>query len=405
MTKRDIHGYEKRLKSALRRIEMSDLPEGNKTLLLEFKDYLFAEGISRGRIAKYMNHLFRVALWLDKPFESVTRRDIIRLVEEIENQGYTVNTKHDFKVVIKRFFKWLRSTDEYPEEVKWIKTTVKESNSKLPEELLTEEEVKRLIECADHPRNKAMVSLLYESGCRVGELLSLQIKHVEFDEYGAKVTVDGKTGMRRIRVVSCVPYLAAWIDMHPLRDNPDSPLWVSLATNNRNKPILYHSFNTLLSKLAKKAGIKKRIHPHIFRHSRATHLSMHLTEAQMNQYFGWVQGSDMPATYVHLSGRDVDDAILGLYGLKINNEKRKMDFSPIKCPRCEKMNPPASKFCIRCGAPLDTPTAMAVEKKRREMDELMTILLRDPEVRSVIRRKMMEIRIKGGEDYIFSSMK
>ena len=42
MTKRDIHGYEKRLKSALRRIEMSDLPEGNKTLLLEFKDYLFA---------------------------------------------------------------------------------------------------------------------------------------------------------------------------------------------------------------------------------------------------------------------------------------------------------------------------------------------------------------------------
>lgn len=198
--------------------------------------------------------------------------------------------------------------------------------------------------------------------------------------------------MRRIRVVSSVPYLATWINMHPMRNNPEAPLWISLSPG-RKKPLLYHSFTKILSDIARKAGIKKRVYPHLFRHSRATHLAVHLTEAQMNQYFGWVQGSDMPATYVHLSGRDVDDAILGLYGLKINNEKRKMDFSPVKYPRCEKINPPASKFCFRCGAPLDTPAAMAAERKRREMDELMSILLRDPEVRSLVRRKIMEKRL------------
>ncbi len=35
----------------------------------------------------------------------------------------------------------------------------------------------------------------------------------------------------------------------------------------------------------------------------------------MNEIFGWKQGSDMPSIYVHLSSRDVNDAILGVYGL------------------------------------------------------------------------------------------
>jgi integrase/recombinase XerD len=41
----------------------------------------------------------------------------------------------------------------------------------------------------------------------------------------------------------------------------------------------------------------------------------YLKETQMNAYFGWIQGSDMPSTYVHLSGRDIDDAILKANGI------------------------------------------------------------------------------------------
>lgn len=56
-------------------------------------------------------------------------------------------------------------------------------------------------------------------------------------------------------------------------------------------------------------------------------MTNYLTEAQMNVYFGWVQGSDMPGVYVHLSGRDVDDAIL-----KANGIINKRCFS-CKCPK------------------------------------------------------------------------
>ena len=71
----------------------------------------------------------------------------------------------------------------------------------------------------------------------------------------------------------------------------------------------------MLREVAQKAGIDKPINPHHFRHPRATDLAKKLTEAQLCQYMGWIQSSKEAATYVHLSGRDMDKAILTLHGL------------------------------------------------------------------------------------------
>lgn len=49
---------------------------------------------------------------------------------------------------------------------------------------------------------------LYECGLRIGELLNLKLKNVEFDKYGAILTVHDKTGRRRIRLIATVPYLS-----------------------------------------------------------------------------------------------------------------------------------------------------------------------------------------------------
>jgi len=64
----------------------------------------------------------------------------------------------------------------------------------------------------------------------------------------------------------------------------------------------------------------------------------------------------MPSIYVHLSGRDVDDAILDVYGLKkIEEEKPKL--TPRICPRCGMSNVYDAKFCSRCGLALDIKAA------------------------------------------------
>jgi len=118
----------------------------------------------------------------------------------------------------------------------------------------------------------------------------------------------------------------------------------------------------------------------------------------MNQYFGWTQGSDMPSTYVHLSGRDLDGAILKLNGLKVEENEKEKESTVSKCPRCEKMNPSTGKFCQQCGLPLDQGTAMETEEKRKEMDNIMTILLKDllkdPEIQARIENKLEQLKIK-----------
>ncbi len=388
----DIHKIGRRFDRALEKLEQSSIPKEDKELILEFMDYAMSNGLTKTRILKYIDTLRVISDSLQKPLKDATKQDIMRLVRTVEQKDYSEWTKHDYKAVLKRFYKWLSGDEEYPESVRWIKTGIKKKNRKLPEELLSPDDVNKMIEIAHHPRDKALVAILYESGCRIGEILTMKMKHVVFDEYGAKITVDGKTGMRRVRIFSSVPYLAVWMSNHYLRNDPDAPLWVAIGTRNRNDAVKYPNIRRLFSDLAKKAGINKRVHPHLFRHSRATNMAKHFTDAQMNQYFGWVQGSAMPSTYIHLSGRDVDGTLLKMHGFKEDDEDKGDIYSPIKCFRCEKLNPPAGKSCLRCGAPLTEESMVKLETERKKMDDIMTVLLRDPEVQKVVLPKLREIR-------------
>jgi site-specific recombinase XerD len=339
--------------------------------------------------------LKNIAKWAKKDLNKTDKKDMIRIVGLLEKSHYANEVKHATKVSIKKFYKWLGGGEEYPDKVRWIKSSQKSKN-RLPKELLTKDEVERMINVAEHIRDKAMVSVLYESGFRIGELLSLKLKDIEFDEYGAKILVpeEGKTGMRRIRMVASAPYLATWIDNHPFRDNPDSPLWLGIGTKNKNYTICYQHARHLIHTLAKKANIKKRVYPHLFRHSAATKMAQHFTDAQLNQYFGWVQGSKMPATYIHMSMRDLDSSVLELHGLKDDKNKKKDDFTPKKCIRCDKLNAPTGRFCSRCGSPLDAITTMKMEEKKEKSESVITTLLKDPEVHSFIEAKMEQLGLK-----------
>jgi len=186
----EIYGYERKLEWALNRLGSSSIHEANKELIERFCRYLFANSLSLDRILKLVREIRKVSELLDKPFEQTTKDDVIELVRKIESRtNYTEWTKRDYKYTIKRFYKFLRGTDDYPEEVRWIRLKVAKGRI-LPEELLSEDDVKRMVEVARTPRNKALILVLYESGCRIGEILSLKLRNVQFDEYGAVLTVD-----------------------------------------------------------------------------------------------------------------------------------------------------------------------------------------------------------------------
>ena len=154
-------------------------------------------------------------------------------------------------------------------------------------------------------------------------------------------------------------------------------------------PFRYPIARILLKKLAKLAGITKRVNPHTFRHSRATALASTLTEAQMKAYFGWVQGSRTAGVYVHLSGRDVDGAILGMYGMKDKPETSDK-FKPVSCPRCNSARAPGSRLCNKCGYGLSIDVALELEEKGKKANNFMEKLMNDPEFKELILKKLIE---------------
>ena len=372
----DIHKFKHKLDSELKKIKKSkDVCDENKKIILDFYRDCVVNGLSIVRIWKYLYHMRFIAMFFKKSFKEVTKDDVISFIEYIEKKDYSLWTKHDNKIALKKFYKWLNG-GEYPEVVKWVNTNFNRNNNRLPEELLTPEDIMKLTDVAEIPRDKALVFVLYESGCRIGELLSLSIKNVRFDEYGAILIVNGKTGMRRVRIIASAPILANWLNHHPLKNDLEAPLWIIFEASHKYEPMTYSATQDTLKRLAKRAGIKKRINPHSFRHARATYLANKLTEAQMKEYFGWVQGSDMASVYVHLSGRDVDGALLKLHGL-VKEEKKDDELQLRICERCQEKNSPAQQFCGRCGSPLSIKIALSVEEKYRKSDELSYLIFKE----------------------------
>jgi integrase/recombinase XerD len=362
-----VRNYEratKRLDSA------TDIHTSDKEDIKRFVNHLLADGVGKERVIKYINHLTVLSRMSAKPLSQHGRVDVETLVGRINTKDYTGHTKHDYKIVIKRYIQWLKGCEdgEYPPEVKWIKTAFSKKRL-LPEALLTADELRKLVDATENPRDRALLLTDYESGCRIGEILNLRIRNVNLDQYGAILIVDGKTGPRRVRVIVAGSALTQWLSIHPFRNDKNSPLWVGVGTAGRYEPLKYHGARAMFRRLAEKTGIGKRVYSHLLRHTRATELANILTDAQMKEHLGWVQGSDMPAVYVHLSGRNVDAPLLRANGISIDeNEAPIMMLSSEVCPRCKQRTLSSAQFCLNCGTNLVMKRSCVIFPPRRRND-------------------------------------
>jgi len=389
----DIHNYNKQMDYYLKKLKTADIPESNREALLAFYRYCVATGISNGKIQRYIGDLLFLTRDFKIEYKDYTRKIVEEIVVRFERTKLSEWTKYSYKVGLRKFFKWFRGKGEVPEEVKWFNMSQKACNQKLPQELLTEEEVKKLITAANKPRDKALIACLYESGCRICEILTIKMKHVTFDNYGVVLNVNGKTGSRRVRLVFSISYLQDWLNKHPANDDPNSFVWIKESGNN--ELVGYDRVRILLGRIAKKANVKKKVNPHNFRHSRASFLANHLTESQLKEVFGWTQASKMAAVYVHLSGRNTDSAILKIYGKKIEDEVKGGVLLPKGCPRCKIENESTNKYCKLCGIPLDEEVQrelMMKEFKHDEAGKIMNLLLRDKEIVNLLSEKLQTMK-------------
>lgn len=357
--------------------------EENKAIFLNFVREKSAQGASEGTRYLYLFCLAKLARHFDgRQVVELSKGDLVDFFDKWKHFK-----SPSLKVSIKAFFKWLNK-GEYPETVSWIKTHGFERR-KLPEDILTPQEVKQLADSCLNPRDRALILLLYETGARAGELIGLNIKDVAFDEYGAVLMLDGKTGMRRVRVIDCVPDLKAWLNNHPRAKEASAPLFLELR-GKFNSLGNHATLANILNIAKKRTGIQKRIYPHLFRHSRATHLAKEFTEQELKIIFGWSGGSRMPATYVHLSGADLDRKMLEKHGLVMSDSKKvKDEMKPIICKNCHCENSSTARFCGQCGIAFFLKDAMEKEQEKKDAAKLFEAIFKDEELKSLAMKKLM----------------
>ena len=309
------------------------------------------------KIMKYF--LTNVKTDLDK----LTIKDCKHLQTALHNKDCAESTKKQFMIGFKRFLHWYgrnKSERKYLDLADSMKRNFN-INPKLPSDLLTEAEVMDMIKVSSNHRDSAIIATLYESGCRIGELLSCRVKDVEFVNGGCSITFPkSKTRPRTVLMIFAAGYVSEYLNKHHDKDNPDSPLFItdrmqSIGTKDKPilgyKPLEYSTIYLIIKDIAKKAGIKKRIYPHLFRHTRATILSKKINESNLRNIFGWSSGSYMPSIYVHLSGEDSANAIREFYGL-VNPQKNSVGIEMGICVRCKEPNPVGEPLCRKCHTPL-----------------------------------------------------
>ena len=387
----DIHNYDGRVRREKELLSASALCADDKELILEYCRALFLAGVSKPRLEKEMITLRLFCRRLRSGLRGATTDGLKRIIEEIRaNPDYSVHTKADYAKIVKKFYRWLeygdkwRTIKEAPQRVAWICGHIKKKDEPRLQraDMLTEDEAHHLIDCADSPRDKALIAILWDTGARIGEIGSLHVGSITFAEAGTYIDMNGKTGQRTPFVIECTQHLLGWLKVHPQRDTPAAPLWI--ASNNgtllSGQPMTYNALVKGIQRAFIRAGVKKHYNPHLFRHSRATWCAINgWTHLEMCKFFGWTPESNMPAYYTSLVNEDVEARMRKCYGLENKQDQALEKRKPTSCTRCQAINTPEQRFCHRCGLALTLKAAQEAAEKRQNTDELLNELVKKPE--------------------------
>jgi len=314
-------------------------------------------------------------VWLNKDAKLATREDIENYFKQLK---CSLTTKEIYKMQLKYFYKWLfKIENDYPPCVKWIKMNRNLKSKSEDYALLTKDEVRLIINSALNLRDKCIIAMLADSGARISELMNVRICDCDFDSVGCcRIKVNGKTGQRRITIYESVPLLKEWLNNHPSKqkDNTDNqrPLFICLGRNYGQPLDSAGAYNKVVEAV-RRSGVKKKVTPHIFRHSRLTHLAKAgMNEFELGVFAGWSKRSKMTEIYIHIGEDDVADKLMRMNGIKKEEEKENINnLHPIECWKCKTTNNSDNRFCSNCGIHLNSEDVNIVDNMKEEFSGML----------------------------------
>lgn len=264
-----------------------------------------AQGLAFETLRAYKKVL--TALNTFKDVDTITKTDLTAFFNT--HKWTSDNTRNLYIILIKAFF----TDNQKADMVEWMKLKKAKETLK-SDDILDINDVNKLIETADSHYWKALIAFLYESGCRIGEAKLIKWKDIQDTTDGIIVNIPTKKTAAGFRKV-ILPFASQYLK--------------NLQIYNYAKPddfiffLSYRHTADTITEIAEKAGIKKPVTAHKFRHAQATELVREgMQEAIIRKKLGWAANSGMIARYQHLNDDDVINATLEKSG-KITERNHK----------------------------------------------------------------------------------
>lgn len=251
-----------------------------KNALKDYKHYLKIErGLSQNSIDSYSFDVEKLINFLNENnlILSPINIDKVTIQEFIYQISKHINARSQSRIIsgLRSFFNYLVFED-YRQTNPLDLIESPKIGRKLPDTLSTLE-IDKLISAIDlskpeGERNRAILETLYSCGLRVSELVNLKLSDLFFEEGFVKVT--GKGDKQRFVPIGnqTMKYINIYKEEIRIHLKIENQFKDTLFLNRRGKQLTRAMIFTIIKQLAEKIGLKKRISPHTFRHSFATHL-------------------------------------------------------------------------------------------------------------------------------------
>jgi integrase/recombinase XerD len=284
-----------------------------------FRTYLKLErGLADNTVDAYLHDMDVLIKYLEsshdhKSFEKVTYDDLRGFIENIGEAGLGAYSRARIISGVRAFYRYLeleKAIETNPADL----LELPKLGRKLPD-YLDYEEIEKILNAVDlslpeGQRNRAILETLYGCGLRVSELISIRISNIYFND--GVISIIGKGNKQRLVPLGDMAkkHIILYLENYRNHATPAKGHEDILFLNRRGSKISRQMIFLIIKSLTEKAGIKKKISPHTFRHSFATHLVQNGADLRAVQDLLGHASIITTEIYTHLNKEDLRKAIL-----------------------------------------------------------------------------------------------
>jgi len=302
-----VHPYSKHLNKTMFLYDLMN--DELEDIWTRFESHLRNEGRTKSRISKLRTMRNNVIRGIGDDFYEADEEELRDFVGRLQRDEFTKqkggayagSTKADIKGFLKQFFKWYDGDGwKMPDKVAWLTRKIPDDEKPDQKRVVSIDETHEIAQSMTKAKYRALIYILFDSGFRSGEIMSVRKKDLIKEPYDGDETVwwiecqESKTLTRKVPIPLFTQEINMFVESGYYRALNAEDELIDVGYRAMLKTIQQHTDEVL----------GEEITPHHFRHSSATYYAKELEGNlfALCQRYGWVNGSDMAKTYVRRSG-------------------------------------------------------------------------------------------------------